>query len=71
MILADAFSRSPEDKHQNDNTLNINLICFTPKTEAIITLAQNEDLEYKELGEILVSGWPHDRRHVTKSCHGI
>ena len=66
MILADAFSRSPEHQHQNDITININLICFTPKTEAIITLAQSEDLEHKELKEILASGWPQDRRHVNK-----
>ena len=61
MILADAFSRSHEHQHQNDITININLICFTPKTEAIITLAQSEDLEHKELKEILASGWPQDR----------
>ena len=46
IILADAFSRSPEHKHQNDNNLNINLIGFTPKTKDI-TLAEIEDLEHK------------------------
>ena len=66
MILSDAFSRSPEHQHQNDNNLNINLIGFTPKTEAIITLAQIKDLEHKELREILAYGWSQDRRHVTK-----
>ena len=75
LILADAFSRDPSHK-QEENTqtkqchrITINLITMTPQTETAIILASQLDPLHDSIREYISKGWPNDRSHLKKDIY--